>query len=78
MLKKMVADSEIETAVRAFDFCIQKGIRDLDSIWASYYSTVFEKAPIPDIAVKDEIPRLSYVVDNSVYDSLLGRGESHA
>ncbi len=78
MLKRMVVNSELETAVNAFNFCIQKGIRDLDSIWASYYSTVFAKAPIPDLAVKDEIPRLSYGVDNSIYDSLLERGLPHA
>lgn len=78
ILKRMVVNSELETAVNAFNFCIQKGIRDLDSIWASYYSTVFAKAPIPDLAVKDEIPRLSYGVDNSIYDNLLERGLPHA
>ena len=78
ILKKMVANSELETAVKAFNFCIEKGIRDMDSIWASYYSTVFANAPIPDIVVKDEIPCLSYGVDNSIYDSLLKGGLPHA
>lgn len=78
MLKKMVADSELETAVKAFNFCIEKGIWDLDSIWAIYYSTVFANNPIPDIVVKDEIPCLSYGVDNSIYDNLLPGGIHHA
>jgi hypothetical protein len=29
MLKKMVTNSELETAVKAFNFCIEKGIWDL-------------------------------------------------
>jgi hypothetical protein len=68
----------LETAVKAFNFCIEKGIWDLDSIWASYYSTVFANDPIPDIVVKDEIPCLSYGVDNSIYDNLLPGGIHHA
>ena len=78
MLKKMVANSELETAVDAFNYCVQKGIQDLDSIWARYYSMVFANAPIPDIVVKDEIPCLSYEVNNSIYDDLLERGLPYA
>ena len=43
-------------------------------VYGRYYSMVFANAPIPDIVVKDEIPCLSYRVNNSIYDDLLERG----
>ncbi len=79
MLTRMVADNELETAVEAFDRCIQKGIQDIDSIWASYYSMTCTHNPIPDFVINDTTPPLTpYDVDNSIYDSLLAGGNTYA
>jgi len=80
LLVKMREESELDTAIGAFKFCIEKGIRDLDSIWASYYTMVHTHIPIQDILPGAGTPDLSpYNVDNTVYDNLLpGRCSSCA
>ena len=49
-------------------------INNLDSIWASYYSSVHSHTPLPDIKTGDDVPFLTPCkVDNSIYDNLLER-----
>ena len=58
--------------VEAFRFCIEKGIRDLDSIWAKYYTMACTHTQVQDILLNPETPAIApYTVDNAIYDDLL-------
>lgn len=72
LLVKMLEQSELDTAVEAFRFCIEKGIRDLDSIWAKYYTMACTHTQVQDILLNAETPAIApYTVDNAIYDDLL-------
>ncbi len=75
LLAKMLEQSELDTAVEAFRFCIERGIKDLDSIWAKYYTMVCTHIQVQDVLPNTKIPSVvPYTVDNTVYDNLLSGG----
>ncbi|MBZ4646468.1 MAG: Integrase catalytic region [Clostridia bacterium] len=72
LLVKMLKQSELDTAIEAFRFCIERGIKDLDSIWAKYYTMVCMHTQVQDILLNAETPAVApYTVDNAIYDNLL-------
>ena len=72
LLVKMLEQSEIDTAIEAFRFCIERGIKDLDSIWARYYTMVCTHTKVQDMLLSAQTPAVvSYAVDNAIYDNLL-------
>lgn len=76
LMGKMLEDVELDNAVKAFDYCVNKGLHDLDSIWSSYYTMTHPNTPVEEIEIRANIPDLQqYDIDCTVYDSLLRGGE---
>jgi len=75
LLVKMLEQSELDIAIEAFRFCIERGIKDLDSIWAKYYTMVCTHIQVQDVLLNTKTPDVvPYTVDNSIYDNLLAGG----
>ena len=72
LLMKMLEQGELDTAIEAFRFCIERGIKDLDSIWAKYYTMVCTHVQIQDVLLNTKTPDVEpYTVNNAIYDNLL-------
>jgi hypothetical protein len=76
LMGKMLEDVDLDKAVKAFDYCINKGLYDLDSVWSSYYTMTHPNTQVEEIEIGANIPDLrQYDIDCTVYDSLLRGGE---
>lgn len=71
LLAKMLERSGLDTAIEAFGFCVERGIMDLDSIWAKYYTMVCTHTQVKDLLPNGAPDIKSYIVDNKIYDDLL-------
>ena len=68
----MIAHTDIETAQSAFEITINMGLRDLDSIWTTYYKMTTPTMPSPNIVLNNKIPEVKpYDIDTASYDSLI-------
>lgn len=77
ILKRMVAEKDLETATKAFNTAIARGVRDVDSIWAVYYTMTHKVIDIEELRLSGRIPLLNpYTVDNKSYDILLKGGDA--
>lgn len=76
LMGRMLEDVELDKAVEAFDYCVSKGLYDLDSIWSSYYTITHPNIHMEKIELGANIPDLEqYDIDCTVYDSLLRGGK---
>jgi len=74
-LARMVGNSDIGLATKAFEYTIAKGLYDADSIWAYYCRIISKAADMIDVKVPDKVPELKeYHTDTSIYDKLLSGG----
>jgi transposase len=74
-LIKMITESDMVTATKALEECLQKELYDVDSILVSYYRMI-EPIVINEISLPSYVPDLeSYTLDISSYDVLLKGGE---
>lgn len=73
-LTKMVEETDISTATKAFEVAIERGVTDIDSIWATYYRIAKPEIIIPEVKLPDTIPEIkTYIVNTNLYDILLQR-----
>lgn len=70
-LARMVTNTNIDIATRAYEYTIGKVLYDADSIWAYYCRIISRAADAMDI----KVPGLKeYHIDASIYDKLLSGG----
>lgn len=75
LLVKMVSEKDLDTATKAFERALEKGAKDTDSIWTSYYTLTHKAVDIKDLKVPDSTPKLkAYETDTGIYDTLLKKG----
>ena len=75
LLTKMTLLSGMDSAVAAFEESLRIGVRDPNSIWATYCRLGSASLPEPDMTLPDTVPELKqYHPDIQVYDQLLTLG----
>jgi transposase len=78
-LVKMIEDTDIKTAIKAFEISMAQGIIDLDSIWVTYYRIANQHLEVPEIKLSDKIPKIKeYEISTDEYDALLRGGKDSA
>ncbi len=71
-LTKMVNETDITIAAKAFEEAILKGSDDIDSIWATYLRMTSKALDVEDLILPDKVPELQgYQIDTTIYDTLL-------
>jgi transposase len=76
ILSRMVKRSGIEVSTKAFEKTIEKGLTDVDSIWAYYCRMTMAELDFDDMEVPSWVPEVKeYSTDASIYDSLLKGGD---
>ncbi|MBM7616455.1 transposase [Alkaliphilus hydrothermalis] len=72
---RMTLDSNMDSAVEAFEEGIKCGVWDADSIWATYCRLTSGNQPQVDISLPSTVPKLNeYSLDISSYDDLITSG----
>jgi hypothetical protein len=75
LFTKMTADTNIDSAIAAFEESIKCGTSDVDSIWATYCRLTAGRLPELEICLSETIPKLKkYTPDITVYDKLMIAG----
>jgi len=75
ILARMVCRTGMESAARAFEETVQRGLKDADSIWAYYCRIAMEALPDQNMEVSANVPEVKkYNTDASAYDRLLKGG----
>ena len=71
-LKKIIENGAMEDASLSLDQALNNGVKDLDSILASYYNLTQQvEKPIPLKLSDLKIQTPSFTIDTSEYDALL-------
>jgi len=77
ILARMIGQSGMESAERAFEETLQRGLKYTDSIWAYYCRMSMKEFPEVSMEVPENVPEVKkYSTDASAYDFLL-RGGVH-
>lgn len=75
LFSKMTANTNIDSAIAAFEESIKCGTSDVDSIWATYCRLTAGPLPELEICLSETIPKLKkYTPDITVYDKLMIAG----
>lgn len=75
LLTKMTTQTNLETAIEAFEESIRCGVKDTDSIWITYCRLTTGVLPEPEIYLPETVPELKkYITDINVYDKLISSG----
>lgn len=72
---RMAQDSDMDTALNAFEEGIKSGARDADGLWATYCRITSGSLPEAEISLPSSVPELiTYYPDMTVYDQLIASG----
>ncbi len=75
LLCKLITESDFDTAVNAFTHTLEMGVRDLDSVLATYYRLTQRVSELRQIALPESIPDIiPFTTDVTAYDTLLTVG----
>lgn len=76
ILSKMVRLTDLNTATKAFEDAVKRGLTDTDSIWMAYHTITYKPMEAKDLKLDDKLPEVkTYKIDSSVYDNLLKGGD---
>ena len=71
-LRRMICDSDIKTAEKAFKETLSLGLKDLDSIYSTYYRMTKQIINPGDLKLKAKVPEVNrYTADLELYDELI-------
>lgn len=71
-LRRMICDSDIKTAEKAFKETLSLGLKDLDSIYSTYYRMTKQIINPGDLKLKPKVPEVKiYTPDLAPYDDLI-------
>ena len=69
---RIIQETDLDTAVRAFIKTLENGVSDLDSVITTYYRLSSKVSNFEDLELSDDIPKLTpYSSDIHAYDNLL-------
>lgn len=72
LLAKMVKETDIIFAAGVFEETLLKGLKDPDSIWATYLRMSSNPVEVRNLTLPGKVPELNeYTIDSTVYDTLL-------
>jgi hypothetical protein len=72
LFAKMTVNTNIDSAISAFEEGIKSGTSDVDSIWATYCRLTAGPLPELEICLSDKVPKLKkYTPDITIYDKLM-------
>ena len=75
ILRKMVEETDLETATSAFEQALDQGVSDPDSIWLTFYRMNNPTIELPELTLKESTPQLpAFTTDTAFYDLLLMKG----
>jgi len=75
LFKKMTEQTNMDTAIAAFEEGLKYGVSDVDSIWITYCRLTFGTLPEPEIELPAKVPELKkYIPDINIYDKLIAPG----
>jgi len=75
ILRKMVEETDLETATSAFEQALDQGVSDPDSIWLTFYRMNNPTIELPELTLKESTPQLpAFTTDTALYDLLLMKG----
>ena len=71
-LRRMICESDIKTAEKAFKETLSLGLKDLDSIYSTYYRMTKQIINPGDLKLKAKVPEVNrYTADLELYDELI-------
>lgn len=72
---KMTSNTNMDTAIAAFEESIKRGANDSDSIWITYCRLTSGALPESDIFLPETVPELEkYITDINIYDKFIAGG----
>lgn len=73
---KMVINSDFETALIVFNECINQGINDKESIWATYLFLTAKNSKEAEMLVPKSVPEIQgYTTNIKIYDKFIPKGD---
>lgn len=72
LFTKMTSNTNMDSAIAAFEESIKYGTSDVDSIWATYCRLTAGRLPEPELCLSETVPKLKkYIPYINVYDKLM-------